>query len=57
MNKFQFGKGGLVAIAALLCAACEIYPGGYSSFTYTTNGYSSSVAWTAASYDANGMKS
>ena len=47
MKKFQFVKGGLVAIAALLCASCEIYPGGYSS----------SVAWTAASYDANGMKS
>ena len=41
--------------AALLLGSCEIYPNGYSSFSYSTNGYSSSVAWTAASYDANGF--
>ena len=54
----KYLKAGMLAIAAgvvLLSTSCEIYPNGYSSFTYSTNGYSSSVAWTAASYDANGF--
>ena len=41
--------------AALLLGSCEIYPNGYSSFSVATNGYNTSVAWTAASYDANGF--
>ena len=55
MMKNRYVRSGLLAIASLLVASCEIYPNGYSSFTYSTNGYSSSVAWTAASYDANGF--
>jgi hypothetical protein len=54
----KYLKAGMLAIAAgvvLLSTSCEIYPNGYSSFTYSTNGYSSSVAWTAASYDAHGF--
>jgi len=45
----------IAAAVILLSTSCEIYPNGYSSITYSTNGYNSSVAWTAASYDANGF--
>ncbi len=48
-------KTTLLVGATLLVTSCEIYPNGYSSVTYSTDGYSSSVAWTAASYDANGF--
>ncbi len=53
MNKYI--KATVIAGAALLATSCEIYPNGYTSFSYSTDGYSSSVAWTAASYDANGF--
>lgn len=44
-----------LAGAALLLASCVVPADGYGTFTYSTNGYSSSVAWTNASYDANGF--
>ena len=44
-----------LAGAALLLTSCVVPVDGYGTFTYSTNGYSSSVAWTNASYDANGF--
>ncbi len=51
----KYTKAALLAVAAMLATSCEIYPNGYTSVSYSTNGYSSSVSWTAASYDANGF--
>ena len=56
--KIKYLNTALQTVAAaviLLSTSCEIYPNGYTSFSYSTDGYSSSVAWTAASYDANGF--
>ena len=44
-----------VAGLSLLLSSCVVPYDGYGTFTYSTNGYSSSVAWTSASYDANGF--
>ncbi len=44
-----------LAGAALLLASCVAPYDGYGTFSYSTNGYNSSVAWTSASYDANGF--
>ena len=51
-------KAGMLALAAgvvLLSTSCEVYPYGYNSVSVSTDGYSTSVAWTAASYDADGF--
>ena len=41
---------------SLICSSCVVAPAdGYGTFTYSTNGYNSSVAWTSASYDVNGF--
>ena len=53
--KISHISAAVLACASLIVASCEIYPNGYSSISYSTNGYSSSVSWTAASYDANGF--
>ncbi len=55
--KLRHASVALLAGASLLISSCVYYgPGdGYGTFTYSTNGYSSSVAWTSASYDANGF--
>ncbi len=45
----------LLAGVSLLFCSCVVPSGGYGTFSYSTNGYSSSVAWTDASYDANGF--
>ena len=55
MNMNKYIKATVIAGAALLATSCEIYPNGFTSFSYSTDGYSSSVAWTAASYDASGF--
>ena len=45
-----------LAGVSLLCTSCVVGPyDGYGTFSYSTNGYSSTVAWTSASYDANGF--
>ncbi|MBQ7022348.1 MAG: hypothetical protein IJN29_02130 [Akkermansia sp.] len=44
-----------VAGLSLLLSSCVAPYDGYGTFSYSTNGYSSSVAWTSASYDANGF--
>ncbi len=45
-----------LAAVSLLLSSCVYGLGdGYGTFSYSTNGYSSSVAWTSASYDANGF--
>ena len=54
--KLRYVSIATVAAASLLLSSC--YYGqadGYGTFTYSTNGYSSSAAWTNASYDANGF--
>ncbi len=45
----------LAALSVLLSSCVYDYGHGYGTFSYSTNGYSSSVAWTSASYDANGF--
>ncbi|MBR2144201.1 MAG: hypothetical protein IJ956_01595, partial [Akkermansia sp.] len=56
--KHKYMKAGMLALAAgvvLLSTSCEVYPYGYNSVSVSTDGYSTSVAWTAASYDADGF--
>ena len=47
----------ILACAGVLCTSCVTPVDGYGSFTYGTNGYGASVgvAWTNASYDADGF--
>ena len=45
----------VVAGVSVVLSSCVVDPGGYNSFSYSTNGYGSTVAWTNASYDANGF--
>ena len=41
---------------AVVMSSCVVNPmGGYNTVSYSTNGYGSTVAWTNASYDANGF--
>ncbi|MDO5473395.1 MAG: hypothetical protein Q4F35_08675, partial [Akkermansia sp.] len=55
MNIKHISVAGIAGIS-LLCSSCVVGPyDGYGTFTYSTNGHSSSVAWTSASYDANGF--
>lgn len=46
-------------VAALFCSSCAVTPAGYyapyGTLSVATNGYNTSVAWTSASYDANGF--
>ncbi|MBQ4613919.1 MAG: hypothetical protein IJB31_03215 [Akkermansia sp.] len=48
-----------VLVAALFCSSCVVSPDGYygpyGTYSVSTNGYNTSVAWTNASYDANGF--
>ncbi|MBQ9828792.1 MAG: hypothetical protein IJO38_00470, partial [Akkermansia sp.] len=56
--KHKYLKAGMLALAAgvvFLSTSCEVYPYGYNSVSVSTDGYSTSVAWTAASYDADGF--
>ncbi len=54
--KLKYISIAALAAASVLLSSCVYYPGdGYGTFTYSTNGYNSSVAWTSASYDANGF--
>lgn len=54
--KLHHASVALIAGLSVLCTSCVVRPGdGYGTFTYSTNGYNSSVAWTNASYDANGF--
>lgn len=53
MNKYT--KATLLAAAALLTTSCEIDPYWYGSVTYSGVHISTTVAWTSASYDANGF--
>ena len=55
-NMKKYAKVTLLAAAALLGSSCEYY-GGYSTFSYSTGNatISTTVAWTAASYDVNGF--
>ncbi len=54
--KLPYMSAAIVAAASLLFSSC-VYSagGGYGTISYATDGYSSSVAWTNASYDANGF--
>ncbi len=54
--KIKHASIAALAAAALLLSSCApLTYGGYNTVSYSTNGYSSSVAWTNASYDANGF--
>ncbi len=48
-----------VLVAAMFCTSCVVRPDGsyapYGTYSVSTNGYDTSVAWTNASYDANGF--
>ncbi len=54
--KLKYASVATLAAVSLLFSSCVYGPmDGYGTFTYSTNGYNSSVAWTNASYDANGF--
>ncbi len=54
--KLKHVSAAALAAASMLLSSCIYGPGdGYGTFSYSTNGYSSSVSWTNASYDANGF--
>ncbi len=54
--KLKYVSVALLAASSLLVSSCVYGPvDGYGTFSYSTNGYNSSVAWTSASYDANGF--
>ena len=48
-----------ILVSAMLFSSCVVTPDGhyapYGTYSVSTNGYSTSVAWTNASYDANGF--
>ena len=54
--KLRYISIATIAASSLLLSSCYVgYANGYGTFSYATDGYSSSVAWTNASYDANGF--
>ncbi len=54
--KLKHASVAALAAVSLLVSSCVYGPmDGYGTFSYSTNGYNSSVAWTSASYDANGF--
>jgi len=55
MNKITSISMSMLAGASVLLSSCVVDPGVYAGVSVSPGGVSASVAWTSASYDANGF--